>query len=215
MFVPARTLADRARYNSAAIALAALAVLSLGLGVAAASAQVLEIGDGGRITVYDEPAVVTGAGVTPIHRSSVRILGDAFSQSPALAPLVDAALATQISPALVEAVAWQESRLRPGVRSRAGAIGEMQLMPRTARALGVNPYDSRQNYVGGATYLGGLLQRYDGDIVLALAAYNAGPGAVSRWGGVPPYKETRDYVAAILDRLSQRATLSAAPNSER
>ncbi len=78
-------------------------------------------------------------------------------------------------------------------------------MPGTARALGVDPHDSRQNFAGGAAYLSGLLKRYDGDTVRALAAYNAGPGAVDRYGGVPPYKETRAYVAAILDRLSQRA----------
>ena len=78
-------------------------------------------------------------------------------------------------------------------------------MPGTARTLGVDPRDSRQNYAGGATYLAQLLKRYNGDVILALAAYNAGPGAVDRYGGVPPYKETQAYVAAILDRMSHRA----------
>ena len=102
---------------------------------------------------------------------------------------------------MIEAVAWQESRFRAGVVSRAGAIGEMQLMPATARALGVNPYDSEQNYQGGALYLARLMRRYRGDLVLSLAAYNAGPGAVDRWRGVPPYRETRAYVGAVLGRL--------------
>ena len=121
----------------------------------------------------------------------------------------DAAGKAELSPDLVEAVAWRESNIRPRVVSRAGAVGEMQLMPGTARDLGVDPYDSRQNFSGGAAYLSGLLKRYDGDVVRALAAYNAGTQAVDRYGGVPPYKETQAYVAAILDRLSQRAT--AAP----
>ena len=116
-----------------------------------------------------------------------------------------AAAGAALSPDLVEAVAWRESRFRTDAVSPAGAIGEMQLMPGTAKALGVDPHDVRQNLSGGASYLAGLLKRYDGDMVRALAAYNAGPRAVDRYGGVPPYKETQAYVAAILDRLSQRA----------
>lgn len=120
-------------------------------------------------------------------------------------PLTAAATEAQLSPELVEAVAWQESRLRPRVVSRAGAIGEMQLMPGTARALHVDAYDTAQNYRGGASYLSALLRRYDGDLQKALAAYNAGPGRVDRYAGIPPYKETRGYVASIMDRLSRRA----------
>jgi soluble lytic murein transglycosylase-like protein len=169
-------------------------------------AQVLEIGDGGQVTVYDRPAVFDAHGATPIPTAPAPIAGEARRPVRAAPALSNAALAAQISPDLLEAVAWRESRFRPGVVSRSGAIGEMQLMPGTARSLGVDPYDTLQNYRGGASYLRALMARYDGDLIKTLAAYNAGPGAVDRWGGVPPYKETRAYVAAILDRLSQTAT---------
>ena len=76
-------------------------------------------------------------------------------------------------------------------------------MPTTARDLGVDPADPGQNLKGGASYLNRMMRRYDGDLQRALAAYNAGPGAVDRYHGVPPYKETQAYVAAVLDRLSQ------------
>ncbi len=120
--------------------------------------------------------------------------------------LATAAQTFELSPALIEAVAWRESSFRAGVVSRAGAIGEMQLMPATARQLRVDPYDTLQNYTGGTAYLKALMRRYDGDLTRALAAYNAGPAAVDRYGGVPPFKETETYVAAILDRLSRQAT---------
>ena len=129
--------------------------------------------------------------------------------------VVRAADAVALSPLLVEAVAWQESRLRPRLVSSAGAIGEMQLMPATARKLNVDPYDSQQNYFGGAAYLRSLVSRYDGNIVLALAAYNAGPHAVDRYGGVPPFKETRAYVAAIMERLAGRAQTPSSASAEK
>ena len=174
----------------------------------AARGQVIELGAGGAVTVYSAPAVFSGR--DPLTRESAPILpppsapaiGAAATSS---GPLADAASAAALSPDLVEAVAWRESGGRAGRVSRRGAIGEMQLMPATARGLRVDPRDSRQNYRGGATYLAALMRRYDGDLQRALAAYNAGPGAVDRHGGVPPYRETRAYVAAVLDRLSRRA----------
>jgi soluble lytic murein transglycosylase-like protein len=82
----------------------------------------------------------------------------------------------------------------------------MQLTPATARGLGVDPANAAENVSGGARYLKALLARYDGDLVRALEAYNAGPGRADRWGGAPPtIAETRSYVAAILERLSQEA----------
>jgi soluble lytic murein transglycosylase-like protein len=108
-----------------------------------------------------------------------------------------------ISSDLVDAVAWQESRYNPRARSSAGAMGVMQLMPDTARQLGVtNPHDVGQNVAGGAAYLRAQLERFDNNVPFALAAYNAGPGAVMKYGGIPPYRETQNYVRQIMRRLS-------------
>lgn len=105
--------------------------------------------------------------------------------------------------ALFQALVWQESRFNPRAVSHKGAIGYAQLMPGTAAKLGVNPHDPMQNLDGGARYLLLQLQVFRSPL-LALAAYNAGPGAVERYRGVPPYRETRDYVIRVLaerDRL--------------
>jgi hypothetical protein len=105
----------------------------------------------------------------------------------------------RVPPALVKAVVAAESAFDPRAVSRKGAKGLMQLMPQTATALGVeHPYEPASNLRGGTEYLRAMLDRY-GDISRALAAYNAGPTAVDRYGGVPPYPETRDYVDRVLN----------------
>lgn len=104
-----------------------------------------------------------------------------------------------VDPALVSSVARQESGYNPLATSHAGAQGLMQLMPGTAAGLGVSdPFDPAQAVDGGARMLRQLLDRFDGRVDLALAAYNAGPAAVDKYGGIPPYPETRTYVASVL-----------------
>ena len=104
-----------------------------------------------------------------------------------------------VDPKLVSAVAEAESGGNQNAVSDAGAIGVMQLMPETAAALGVNPYDERQNIEGGAKYLKEMLDSFGGDVKKAVAAYNAGAQAVRDYQGVPPYRETQNYVNKVLD----------------
>ncbi|HEX3464607.1 MAG TPA: lytic transglycosylase domain-containing protein [Candidatus Elarobacter sp.] len=105
----------------------------------------------------------------------------------------------QVEPALIKAVIANESGFNARATSPAGAQGLMQLMPETAASLGVrDPYDPVQNVAGGARYLRGLLDRFGGDKRLAIAAYNAGPGAVEKYRDVPPYAETQNYVQNVL-----------------
>jgi transglycosylase-like protein with SLT domain len=115
---------------------------------------------------------------------------------------VEAARRHSLDPDLVRAVVAVESGFRPDAVSPKGAQGLMQLMPYTARALGVkDSFDPAANLDGGTRYLRALIARYDGDVTRALAAYNAGEGAVARHGGVPPYPETVAYVRKVLERV--------------
>lgn len=124
-----------------------------------------------------------------------------------LAPHIDeAVVATGLPAALIDAVIRTESGYRPHAVSRVGAKGLMQLMPGTAREMGVgDAFDPRQNILGGARYLRRMYDRF-GSLELAIAAYNAGPAKVARYRGIPPFKETRRYVGVVMDRY-QRSPL--------
>jgi soluble lytic murein transglycosylase-like protein len=176
------------------IRVCAIALFALASSARAASAQVFEVSAGAmrRVDTVEPRNVPTGPRAMP---EEVRAVAARYG----------------LAPELLDAVARQESGYRADVVSRAGAVGVMQLTPATARALGVDPRDPVANLNGGAAYLRALLDRFDGRIDLVLAAYNAGPGAVERHGGVPPYRETQAYVAANLQRLADQS-LAASPS---
>jgi soluble lytic murein transglycosylase-like protein len=113
--------------------------------------------------------------------------------------VTSASQASGVAPGLLRAVLMTESAGNPSAISSAGAQGLMQLMPGTSAGCGIgNPFDPQENVQCGASYLHGLISRYHGDITKAVAAYNAGPGAVDAYGGVPPYAETRAYVTRVI-----------------
>ena len=115
-----------------------------------------------------------------------------------------AAEAYQIPEQLLRAIAYHESRYKPEVVSSAGAMGIMQLMPATAHDMGVaDPFDPEQNVMGGAKLLGQLFDKYDGDLKLTLAAYGAGRVSVAKYGGVPPFEETQNFVRDILSAVGE------------
>jgi soluble lytic murein transglycosylase-like protein len=183
-------------------------------------ADVLEIGEAGEARWVSgpnvAPAVATGAladvsaeaGLVP-ESAVADTLRHASVVPVRYQPLVHQLAARyDLSPALIEAVVWQESRWRENAVSHAGARGLAQLMPGTARDLGVNPDDPAANLEGGARYLRQQLDRFDGDLERALAAYNAGPGRVQQAGGIPRIRETQTYVASIIGRLSSHSRSS-------
>jgi len=204
---------------------ARLAVLSLALSLAAAPEAGAEIAvmTSGKILYIDryhrEDDLVTlflseGGEVTVSPELVANIVPNEIASEPELAalPLLPH-LATLIEPAaerhgldsrLIAAVIWVESSGDPNAISRKGAKGLMQLMPETARAMGVaDALDPEQNVAGGVRYLRQMLDRYDPDLGLALAAYNAGTSAVERHRGIPPFSETRRYVRRVLDLFRQ------------
>ena len=175
-----------------------------------ATAQVYEVGQGGGLKIREGGGAVVWRDASGNQSNSAASANIAAASTQAITPgttdtarLVERIAARySLSPALLEALVWQESRWRHDAVSPKGALGLTQLMPATARELGVDPLDPVANLEGGARYLRSLLDRFDGDLVKALAAYNAGPGRVERANGIPAIRETQGYVAAILARLN-------------
>ncbi len=166
---------------------------------------------GGSSAVFNQPTALSSDYEFANPQSELAIPAEAIADTAQhfgyvpgqyLAKVSELSVRFDLSPALIEALVWQESRWRPNAVSPVGARGLAQLMPGTARELGVNPHDPFENLEGGARYLRAQLDRFDGDLEKALAAYNAGPGRVIRANGIPNIRETQHYVAAIMGRLS-------------
>jgi soluble lytic murein transglycosylase-like protein len=188
-------------------------VLTISAGAHPAAAQVYELGDAGAVTIRDGGGAVQWLDLDQqaaalAEQPRVQAIADLADLAGLKAPqhyvpaLLAASQRSGLPVKLIDAVAWQESRWQQSAVSPKGARGLMQLMPETANDLGVNSYDANANLVGGAMYLRSMLDMFGGDLSLALAAYNAGAMRVRKAGGIPAIRETREYVAAILGRLS-------------
>ena len=184
------------------------------LASAPASANVFEIGDDGAVSVRAgtgdvawialnaDGSAETEDAAPEVPLAAITEIGAPQVPANMSVYLHAAASGSGLSPDLLAAVVWQESRWRADALSPKGAMGLAQLMPGTARALAVDARDPAANLAGGARYLRQMLDRFDGDVERALAAYNAGPGRVTRAGGIPAIAETRRYVSTIIDRLA-------------
>jgi soluble lytic murein transglycosylase-like protein len=171
-----------------------------------AAAQVLDVARDGEVMTISGPAVFTSDGVEPILLPAATTTFSSPSsgtREQVMSEIAQAAAIFSLDPRLIEAVAWRESAFVPGAISPKGAVGVMQLTAQAAHEVGVDRFDLRQNIRGGTAYLRRQIDDFRGDLALGLAAYNAGPGAVRRYGGVPPYPETQAYVSAVIARLGR------------
>jgi soluble lytic murein transglycosylase-like protein len=208
-----RTVRRTLRWTAAAFGVVAAFVAS------PSYAQVMDIAPDGTVSVRDGSGasnfeVVTPASDKVVDQTGAIIVpawaytdvGPAPVPAQYAAALKQAAASANVSPSLLSALIWQESRWNAQALSPKGAMGLAQLMPATARYLGVNPADPISNLTGGARYLRQLLDLFDGNVEKALAAYNAGPGRVRSAGGVPAIAETQNYVTSIVRRIALNST---------
>lgn len=191
--------------------LAAGAVWLLSAPASAADIYVYKAADGSRL-ITDHPRTEPGYRLIKVYpvadiweqtgkrrRAAARPIPSSYDSL-----IQNTAHTVSLDPMLIKSVMHAESAFNPDAVSRKGASGLMQLMPGTARRYGVSSiFDPRQNVMGGARYLSYLLDRFDGDLELALAGYNAGENAVDRNGGIPPYAETQHYVKKVMDLYRQ------------
>jgi len=174
--------------------------LIMGLSAFSCAAQVIEIGEGGQAKILCTAAQNRPDLTSHLSVSAARSIPPSFR-----AAIDQAASLYELSPDLIDTLIRQESGYNPKALSPKGAIGLMQLMPQTAKMLHIDAHDVTQNILGGAAYLRYLLNAYNGQIDLALAAYNSGQGAVAKYGGIPPYKETVAYVKRNLEFMAQKS----------
>jgi len=190
-------------------------LFAAGMAPSVASADVMEVGGNGYSWVAGGPrrqpaalaipeiaSETVGESAVEPHSASLTQVGDRAGPAQWQLRVAELAAKYDISPTLLEAVVWQESRWNAGAVSPVGARGLAQLMPGTARQMGIDPRDPSANLEGGARYLRLQLDAFEGDLERALAAYNAGPARVQKAGGIPAIRETQLYVSSILSRLS-------------
>jgi len=162
------------------------------------AAQLASVAGTAPAAATTDPSLTAGATATPSATGATGATGAKGANTPYAAEIDAAAAKYKVDPALLRGLIRQESNFNANATSPAGARGLTQLMPGTAAALGVDASVPAQAIEGGAKYLRQQLDKFGGDPAKALAAYNAGPGAVQRYGGVPPFAETQDYVRKVL-----------------
>ena len=216
---PLRLAAFRSAWRIRRLSAAAFGVAAA-VGASPAYSQVMDIAPDGTVSVRQGAGeanwqVVTSTASNAMVDQNGQLVVPAWAYTdvgPAPVPpqfaaaLNQAAAAANVSPSLLAALVWQESRWNAQALSPKGAMGLAQLMPATARDLGVNPADPIANLNGGARYLRQLLDQFDGNVEKALAAYNAGPGRVRSAGGIPAIAETQAYVTSIVRRIALSST---------